>query len=154
MNSRINWNLLTNAMLSGFLTGAAARIFVISLPTLANKLETNITGISWALIAYPLATVSLSLIFGRVGDLYGRQTVFLVGFAVFTAASLLSGFSPSFIGLLYLAPPLCIVAFSPIGGNLSNKAIRGAAILRFPAENARENNRLRSLDRLEVELYE
>ena len=99
MNSRINWNLLVNAMLSGFLTGAAGRIFVISLPTLAHNLGTDITGMSWALIAYPLATVSLSLIFGRVGDLYGRQSVFAVGFAVFTTASFLCGFSQNIFHL-------------------------------------------------------
>lgn len=115
-------------MLSGFLTGAAARIFVISLPTLANKLGTDITGISWALIAYPLATVSLSLIFGRVGDLYGRQTVFLVGFAVFTAASLLSGFSQNVF-------QLCLFRFfQGIGAAMTQSQGRALAMEAVPEE--------------------
>lgn len=130
MKSRINWNLLTNAMLSGFLTGVAGRIFVISLPTLANKLGTDITGISWALIAYPLATVSLSLIFGRVGDLYGRQSVFVVGFAVFTTASFLCGFSQNIF-------QLCLFRFvQGVGAAMTQSQGRALAMEAVPEEAA------------------
>lgn len=115
-------------MLSGFLTGVAGRIFVISLPTLADKLGTDITGISWALIAYPLATVSLSLIFGRLGDIYGRQTIFLVGFAVFTTASLFSGFSQN-------VSQLCLFRFfQGIGASMTQSQGRALAMEAVPKE--------------------
>jgi len=51
MDSRINWLLLINAGLGSFLAGTASRIFAVSLPTIANSLETTIVGISWAVIS-------------------------------------------------------------------------------------------------------
>ena len=56
--------------------------FTVSLPTVANSLETSIIAISWAVIAYQISQISLSLVFGRVGDIYGRHTLFGVGLVV------------------------------------------------------------------------
>jgi MFS family permease len=75
MNSRINWLLLINAALGSFLASTASRIFAVSMPTVASSLETTIVGISWAVIAYQISQISLSLVFGRIGDIYGRQTL-------------------------------------------------------------------------------
>ena len=100
-DSRDNWTLLTNVMLSAFLSGVAIRIFAISLPTLANNLGTDIIGISWAVIAYSLSTAGLSLVFGRIGDLYGGQTVFVLGLVVFTVASFLCGLSRNVSELIF-----------------------------------------------------
>ena len=76
---QINWLLLSNAALGNFLAGTSSRIFAVSLPTVANSLETTIVGISWAVIAYQISQISLSLIFGRIGDIYGRHTLFGLG---------------------------------------------------------------------------
>jgi EmrB/QacA subfamily drug resistance transporter len=97
---RVDWWLLGNTMLVNFLTGTATRIFAISLPTLAQNLETDLIGISWALLSYQLATISLSLVFGRIGDLYGRHTVFTVGLVTFTASTFLCGFSQDVFQLI------------------------------------------------------
>jgi len=70
----INWVLLGIATLGNFLAGLLQRIFMISLPTVANGLNTDILGISWALISFQLAAISLSVVFGRLGDIYGRRT--------------------------------------------------------------------------------
>ena len=64
--------LLANAIMGQFLSGFASRIFIVSLPTIANTLHADIIGISWALIAYQLAGISLSVVFGRIGDVHGR----------------------------------------------------------------------------------
>ena len=61
--------LLTNTMLGGFLAGLTARIFMISLPSLAKGLEADILSIAWAVISYQLAQVSLGIAFGRLGGL-------------------------------------------------------------------------------------
>ena len=82
LDSRINWVLLSNAALGSFLAGTASRIFAVSLPTVASSLETTIVGISWAVIAYQISQISLSLVFGRIGDIYGRQTLFGLGLVV------------------------------------------------------------------------
>ncbi len=100
MTSRANVLLLATALLVTFTTGTASRIFAISLPTVAAGLETDMVGISWALISFQLATAALSLVFGRVGDVYGRQTVYIWGIVLFTASSLLCGLSGNILQLI------------------------------------------------------
>ena len=100
MTPRGNALLLATALLVTFTTGTASRIFAISLPTVAAGLQTDMVGISWALISFQLATASLSLVFGRVGDVYGRQTVYIWGIVLFTASSLLCGLSGDILQLI------------------------------------------------------
>ncbi len=91
--SEINWLLLINAALGYFFAGTASRIFTVSLPTIASSLGTTIVGISWAFIAYQISQISLSLVFGRIGDLYGRHTLFRLGLVVSALAALMCGLS-------------------------------------------------------------
>ena len=100
MTSRATALLLGTILLVSFTTGTASRIFAISLPSIAAGLHTDMVGISWALISFQLATASLSLIFGRVGDVYGRQSVYIWGIVLFTASSLLCGLSGSITQLI------------------------------------------------------
>ena len=87
--------LLANAMLGQFITGFAGRSFVVALPTIANALDADILGISWAIIAYQLAGISLSVVFGRLGDIHGRYAIYGLGFAVMAASAFLCGMAPS-----------------------------------------------------------
>jgi len=57
---------------------------MISLPTVAKGLGTDILGISWALIAYQVAGIGLGVICGRLGDIYGHERVY--GFGIVTMA--------------------------------------------------------------------
>ena len=63
------------------------------MPTVASSLGTDLIGISWALLAYQISSIGLSIIFGRVSDLWGRVKVFGLGFLVFSLSSLLWGLS-------------------------------------------------------------
>jgi MFS family permease len=87
--------LLANAILGQFLSGFATRIFIVSLPTLAAALDADMLAISWALIAYQLAGISLSVVFGRLGDVRGRYLIYGLGFGVMAVASLLCGLATS-----------------------------------------------------------
>ena len=100
MQSHTNRILLANLMLASFLTGTGSRIFAISLPTIAENLQTDMAGISWALISFQLSTISLSLVFGRMGDLYGRQVILCMGLLVFTVSSFLCGLSQDILQLV------------------------------------------------------
>lgn len=73
---------------------------MISLPTMADGLGTDLLGISWALISYQLASISLSIVFGRIGDVYGRQRVYGFGFIVFTGSTFLCGISQNVLQLI------------------------------------------------------
>ena len=92
--------LLANAIMGQFLTGVASRIFIISLPTIAAALDADILMIAWALIAYQLAGISLSVVFGRLGDIYGRYVIYGGGFAIMAVSSLLCGFATSALWLV------------------------------------------------------
>src|SRR3989442_1345186 len=87
--------LLVNAMMGQFISGVATRIFIVSMPTIAAALNADILAVSWALIAYQLAGICLSVVFGRLGDIHGRYPIYGAGFAVMTVSSLLCGMAPS-----------------------------------------------------------
>jgi EmrB/QacA subfamily drug resistance transporter len=100
MNSGVNYLLLTTALLGTFFSGTATRIVSISMPTIASSLATDLLGVSWALLSYQLSNIGLSIVFGRLSDLWGREKVFALGFLVFTVSSLLCGLSQSLIQLI------------------------------------------------------
>src|SRR3989441_2080991 len=87
--------LLVNAMMGQFISGVATRIFIVSMPTIAAALNADILAVAWALIAYQLAGICLSVVFGRLGDIHGRYPIYGAGFAVMTVSSLLCGMAPS-----------------------------------------------------------
>ena len=92
--------LLANAIIGQFLSGFGSRIFIVSLPTIAAGLHADIVGISWALIAYQLAAISLSVVFGRLGDVHGRHAIYGIGFAIVSVSSLLCGLAPTVLLLV------------------------------------------------------
>lgn len=95
MSGRIHWTLLSNTLLAAFLAGAAIRIFQVAMPTLASDLETDIVGVSWAVLVFQLPTIGLSLVFGKIGDICGRQRVLGSGYLVMMIGSLACGISTS-----------------------------------------------------------
>jgi MFS family permease len=95
VTARTDRLLLANAIMGQFITGVATRIFIVALPTLASALDTDIIAISWALIVYQLAGISLSVVFGRLGDIHGRYTIYGLGFAIMTVSFVLCGFAPN-----------------------------------------------------------
>ncbi len=100
MDSRINYLLLGTALLGTFFSGTATRIVAISMPTVAQSLGTNLLGISWALLSYQLSNVGLSVVFGRISDLWRREKMFALGFVVFAMSSLLCGLSQTVLQLI------------------------------------------------------
>ena len=100
MDSRVNYLLLATALLGTFFSGTATRIVSISMPTVAQSLGTDLLGVSWALLSYQLSNIGLSVIFGRISDLWGREQMFTVGFLVFAVSSLLCGFSQTLLQLI------------------------------------------------------
>ena len=130
MDKRINRLLLATAMLATFFSGTANRIFNISMPTLASSLGTDLIGISWALLAYQFSSIGLSLIFGRLSDLWGREKVFSAGFAVFSLGSLLCGLSQNIWQLILFR------FLQGVGGSMIQSSSRALAAEAVPEELA------------------
>jgi len=70
------------------------------MPTVAQSLGTDLLGVSWALLSYQLSNIGLSVVFGRISDLWGREKMFALGFVVFATSSLLCGLSQSVMQLI------------------------------------------------------
>ncbi len=128
--AQVNWPLLANAALGNFLAGTSSRIFAVSLPTVANSLETTIVGISWAVIAYQISQISLSLIFGRIGDIYGRHTLFGLGLIVSSVAALACGLSQNVTQLILFR------MFQGVGASMTQSQGRALAIEAVPKESS------------------
>jgi DHA2 family methylenomycin A resistance protein-like MFS transporter len=62
----------------------------------------GVVDLQWVVNAYTLSFAALLLTAGRLGDRYGSKRAFMAGFAVFTAASLACGLSPT-LGVLITA---------------------------------------------------
>jgi EmrB/QacA subfamily drug resistance transporter len=70
-------------------------ILMAALPRIQADLGFSATGLSWAQNAYTLTFGGLLLLGARVGDLLGRRRAFMVGIALFSAASLAVGLAQS-----------------------------------------------------------
>jgi EmrB/QacA subfamily drug resistance transporter len=128
LDARVNYLLLATALLGTFFSGTATRIFNISMPTVAGSLGTDLIGISWALLAYQLSNIGLSIIFGRLADLWGREKVFALGFTVFSLGSLLCGLSQTVIQLILFR------FFQGVGGSMLQSSSRALAAEAVPKE--------------------
>jgi EmrB/QacA subfamily drug resistance transporter len=67
----------------------------VALPSIRDDLRTSIAGLEWTVNAYTLAFGVLLVTGGRLGDIFGRRRVFLMGVVLFAGSSLFIGFSQS-----------------------------------------------------------
>ena len=96
-------------------------------------LETTIVGISWAVIAYQISQISLSLVFGRIGDIYGRQTLFGLGLVVSAIGALLCGLSQNVTQLILFR------LFQGVGASMTQSQARALAMDSLPKEVIRQS---------------
>src|SRR2546421_12137559 len=98
----------------------------VALPSIQRDLGFSQAGLAWVINAYLIAFGGLLLLAGRLGDLFGRKRVFLVGLAIFTGASLLCGLS-------FNQPMLIAARFlQGIGGAVSSAVILVMIVTLFP----------------------
>src|SRR4051812_24296340 len=75
-------------------------VIITALPRIHTALDFSVADLSWVQNAYTLTFGGLLLLGARAGDILGRRRVFVVGIAVFTAASLAAGLAQSSTWLL------------------------------------------------------
>jgi len=86
---------LVSLSLSMLLSSLASSIANVGLPDLAQAFDASFRGVQWVLLAYLLATTTLIVSVGRLGDMVGRRRMLLAGLALFASASALCGLAPS-----------------------------------------------------------
>jgi EmrB/QacA subfamily drug resistance transporter len=67
----------------------------VALPSIRMSLNFSSSNLAWVVNAYLLTFGGFLLLGGRLGDLYGRKKLFLVGISIFTLSSLACGLAQS-----------------------------------------------------------
>jgi len=89
------WVALSNTTLGVLMASINGTIILISLPAIFNGIKLNPLApdafqyLLWILFGYSIVTATLLVTFGRISDMYGRVRLFNLGFAIFTAGSIL-----------------------------------------------------------------
>jgi EmrB/QacA subfamily drug resistance transporter len=92
----VRWWVLVVLGMAQLMVMLDATVVNIALPQAQQDLGFSDGSRQWVITGYALAFGSLLLLGGRLGDLLGRRTLFVIGLAGFGAASVLGGAASSF----------------------------------------------------------
>ncbi len=115
-------------MVGFFMILVDATIVAVANPSIMEKLDAGYDAVIWVTSAYLLGFAVPLLLAGRLGDRYGPKNLYLLGLAVFTAASLWCGLSGT-IGMLIAARVL-----QGVGAALLTPQTLSTITRIFPAE--------------------
>jgi EmrB/QacA subfamily drug resistance transporter len=95
VNNANKWQILIALALGTAMVPINASIINVSLPTITEFFQTSVAISQWVLTAYLLMLLSLVLFFGRFGDFYGQEKLYIYGLSGFLLSSILCSFSTS-----------------------------------------------------------
>jgi MFS family permease len=84
------WWILVNMTASLSLIVFNQTSLTVALPSIRRELHVSPTGLQWVINAYVLALAALVPLGGRLGDRFGRRTLFVAGVIVFGLASIIA----------------------------------------------------------------
>ena len=94
------WAILFTVLVMTFMSTLDSSIVNVALPVMQKALVVSLGDIQWVSTVYLVAICASMLIFGRLGDMFGKVWLFQAGVALFTVGSLLCGLSHTFAMLL------------------------------------------------------
>ncbi len=93
------WVALSNTTLGMLMASIDMTIVLIALPSIFRGINidpfTSFQYLMWVMFGYSIVTAVLLVTFGRLSDIYGRVKLYNLGFAIFTAGSILLAITPS-----------------------------------------------------------
>ncbi|MFL5909534.1 MAG: MFS transporter [Gaiellaceae bacterium] len=89
------WLVLALVATAQFMVVLDATVVNVALPSIQSGLHFSQTSLQWVVNGYTLLFGGFLLLGGRAADLFGRKRLFLIGIALFSAASLLNGLATS-----------------------------------------------------------
>jgi EmrB/QacA subfamily drug resistance transporter len=89
------WWTLTAVCVATFMLLIDITIVNVALPEIAKALGSTFSDLQWVIDAYALGLAALLLTWGATSDRLGRRFIFVVGLAIFSAASLCCALSTS-----------------------------------------------------------
>jgi len=83
------WLVVGVTCIGAFIGQVDASIVQLALPTLQATFKATVNEVRWVAIAYLLALATCLPLFARLCEMVGRKLLYLAGFALFGAASLM-----------------------------------------------------------------
>jgi EmrB/QacA subfamily drug resistance transporter len=120
------WHALVVLCVGVLMIVLDATIVNVALPSIQSDLGFTQSSLAWVVNAYLIAFGGLLLLAGRIGDLVGRRSVFLVGLGVFVLASLACGAAQS------QAMLVAARFVQGVGGAFTSAVILGMIVTMFP----------------------
>jgi MFS family permease len=94
------WWILGTVSVALFMVLLDVTIVNIAIPHIMTALKVSLSSIEWVINVYILVFAVLLLTLGKLGDLFGRRLLFLIGLGIFTIASAGCSLAPSLVFLL------------------------------------------------------
>ena len=94
------WHILIALALGTIMVPINTSIVNVALPFISSGFNSNLASLDWVITSYLITLVGLVLFFGRLGDMYGHEKVYLSGLIFFIFTSILCSFSSSIIYLI------------------------------------------------------
>ena len=92
LTGRALWTVFAALMLGMFLAALDQTIVSTALPTIVGDLG-GLNHLSWVVTSYLLASTVSTPLYGKLGDMLGRKSVFMAAILIFLAGSMLAGLS-------------------------------------------------------------
>ncbi|MBN2734361.1 MAG: MFS transporter [Methanomicrobiaceae archaeon] len=124
--------LLFTIALAAFMGSLDVTIVNIALPSISSGYGISTGLVSWVSLAYLIVLSSFMLISGKIAANCGYKRIFLWGFVIFSAGSLLCGLSP----LLFSAflPLIFFRVFQALGASVMSALAPGMVALYLPED--------------------
>ena len=97
---RKRWIILVILNLFVFMSTLDSSIVNIALPVISKTMNLPIAKVQWVVSIYLIAICTFILLFGKLGDQFGKIKIFKMGMIIFLVGSLLCGFSTTLPFLL------------------------------------------------------
>jgi MFS family permease len=83
-----------------FLMALDSSVMNVSIATVAEDLDTSVTGIQSAIVLYTLVMAMLMVTGGKIGSIIGRKRAFMLGLVIYCSGSLTTALAPNLTVLL------------------------------------------------------
>jgi len=91
LDHRRPWLAFAVVLAAAFMDLVDGTIVSIALPRIQTDLQADYAAAQWILAGYSVTFALVLIPGGRLGDIYGRRRIFLIGVAAFTVASIACG---------------------------------------------------------------
>jgi EmrB/QacA subfamily drug resistance transporter len=99
MKNRSKWAILAGVILAMLLSSLDQTIVSTAMPTIVQELH-GLEHLSWVFTAYMLGSTVTVPIYGKLSDLFGRRTLYLIGIVIFLLGSALCGLASDMTQLI------------------------------------------------------